>query len=88
MPSCRRSAHIAGLTIIVYGEFRTRCTLTYNHPGDLENIRDLRSDQILGDKVPSSLFLVQHTYAMRCCQITRVQIRVNVPSMKYTRLPF
>jgi hypothetical protein len=57
-------------------------------PGDLENIRDLRSDQILGDIVPSSLLLIQQTYAMRCCQITCAQIRVNVPSMKNTRFPF
>jgi hypothetical protein len=61
---------------------------TIIRPGDLENIRYLRTDQMLGDIVPSSLFLIQQTYDMRYCQITRVQIRVNVPSMKYTGFPF
>jgi hypothetical protein len=53
-------------------------------PGDLEIMgSDQRSDQILGVIVPSTLFLIIHTFAMRCCQITRRQTCVSVLSKKY-----
>jgi hypothetical protein len=59
---------------------------TIIRPGDLEILgSDQRSDQILGVIVPSTLFLIRHTFAMRCCQIT--QIRVSVPSKKYLDYP-
>jgi hypothetical protein len=45
--SCSRSAHLAVLTMIVYGEFRIRCTLPYNYPS--RRSREYQRSEIRSD---------------------------------------
>jgi hypothetical protein len=44
---CSRSAHLAGLTIIVYSEFRIRCILPYNYPS--RRSRECQRSEIRSD---------------------------------------
>jgi hypothetical protein len=84
---CSRSAHLAVLTMIVYGEFRIRCTLPYYYP--FRRSREYQRSEIRSDiRWYSAILTIPNTTHLFHEELSDYTIYVEVFLPWSTGLPF